>query len=234
MTLPPGGPPAADDADALRTAREVALARIAAAEAHGYLTPIGAAEHRAFAEEATSEAVLTRLVAGLRLPEHLALVLPPSRAVAPASDEVPAVPPPEPTFRRISSVLGSEERKGRWLVPDQLDLHCLLGSIVLDLRGALVEGDTLDIEYAVTLGSIEIIVPPGVEVWAQNDTVLGTFEHKRKPKLPQDGEGFRIQLRGVNWMGSVEVLERAMPGTEPGAFAKARRWLGGGDAGAEA
>lgn len=231
MTNPQSDVPAAgDDGAALHTAREVALARIAAAEAHGYLTPIGAAEHRAFAEEATSAEVLTRLVAGLRLPEHLALVLPPSSAVQPLSDEVPAVVPAAPTFQRISSVLGSEERKGTWLVPDQLDLHCVLGSIELDLRGAMVHGDTLDIEYSVTLGSIVLVVPPGVEVWAESDTVLGTFEHKKKPKAPQDGAGFRIQLRGVNWFGSIEILERAMPGAEgPGAMARARRWLAGGE-----
>jgi hypothetical protein len=125
---------------------------------------------------------------------------------------------------RLSATFSSEERKGPWHVPDVIEAEAVLGSVELDLRGALVTSDMLEVEYHVVLGSLEIIVPPGVEVVAENENFMGSFRHKRLKKADPVGAGFVLRLRGTNWLGSVEVIEKAMP-SEGGTLQAMSRWL---------
>lgn len=220
-------PDSPSDADVVAALRTAAHHRISTAVAHGTLTPIGAAEHRAFADESRSVDALTRLIAGIRLPEGAVVALTP----VPSQETVAWIDgaelPPEPTRQEIVAMLGSEERSGAWIVPDELDLQVTMGSIELDLRDAIVAGGVLDVDYAVSFGSLEIIVPPGVQVWADNDTHFGSFEHKRARNAEPTGDGFLLRLRGTNWFGTVEVKEKALPSGES-VWRRMSRWLGRG------
>lgn len=213
----------------LLSVRTRALVLIDSAQAEGLLTPVNAFEHRAFVTEARSADAIERLVAGLRLPDDLPLV---QASVLPVTEEVPlvdAVPMRTGegrTAMRVAAILASEERKGFWTVPDTMEIEVMLGSVELDLRGAYVTSDVLEIDYSIVLGSLTIIVPPGVEVTADNETWLGSFEHKAKRNAEPVGEGFLLKLVGVNRFGSVEIVEKLMP-TGDGALKSVTRWLRG-------
>lgn len=217
--------------EALARERQRALQVIAAAETAGYLTPINASEHRAFVEEARSADAIGRLVARLPEPSLLPTLHEPAPLPAGHTDAVPApadtATTSVPKVVRMSAIFSSEERSGIWTVPELLELQSILGSIELDLREAFVANDWLDVHYTSFMGSIKLIVPPGVEVEAHNENVLGSFEHKRKRREQQTGAGFLLRLHGSNWLGSLEIVERALP-TNESATQRVARWLTGG------
>lgn len=116
---------------------------------------------------------------------------------------------PSPVHRTIS-VLGSSERKGRWRVPRRTQALALLGSCELDLRGAELAGDEVVIDAWALLGSVEIVVPEGVEVEVTGLALLGSKEERvsgrRLPHAPV------IRVRAFAVLGSVEIRSRPVKG----------------------
>lgn len=71
----------------------------------------------------------------------------------------------EATFERISSILGSAERGGDWVVSDEIAAVTRLGDITLDFTHAdLPPGREIEIDCDAILGAITLIVPSGAEV----------------------------------------------------------------------
>src|SRR6185437_16016649 len=73
-----------------------------------------------------------------------------------------------PVRRRIAvrflvAVFGSTTRTGSLRVRERLLCLSVFGRVTLDLRGALVEGDTVSVNSGTVCGSIDVIVPEGVE-----------------------------------------------------------------------
>lgn len=60
--------------------------------------------------------------------------------------------------------LSSEERKGRWRLRRRSGAFALLGGVVLDLRGALLEAGEVDLVAWAVLGSVTVVVPEGIPV----------------------------------------------------------------------
>ncbi len=81
---------------------------------------------------------------------------------------------------RIASYFSSTTRAGFWRVPDRLELQILFGSIRLDLRDADLMSDLVEIEVSSTLGSSELVVPPGTAIENEIDETLSSSSHKRK------------------------------------------------------
>lgn len=73
---------------------------------------------------------------------------------------------------RMSSV----ERAGPWEVPRELELRATWGNLELDFREATFESGTTTIDVRVTMGNIELIVPPSIEVRLEATTFAASVE----------------------------------------------------------
>ncbi|GAA1104350.1 DUF1707 SHOCT-like domain-containing protein [Nocardiopsis composta] len=104
----------------------------------------------------------------------------------------------------IISVLGSAERTGRWLVEPRTNVSTLMGSVVLDMREAVFAQPTSTVQCAVLLGSLEVVVPPGVTVRDRTASVLGCSDASRSDTGGTGGRA-SVVLTGVTVLGSVSV-----------------------------
>lgn len=96
--------------------------------------------------------------------------------------------PARPSFRalgrrdddaeRVTSVLGSITRSGSWEPPEVMRALSVLGHIVLDYRDAELPPGVTMLTCDVLLGSVEVLVPPEVDVELSGSVVLGSVETK--------------------------------------------------------
>jgi hypothetical protein len=98
--------------------------------------------------------------------------------------------------------------------------------VELDLRQATFSDATTEIELFALFGSVKVIVPPGVRVECDVDTLAASAEAEgasgdviAAPDAPL------LRIRGSAVAASVEVLVRAVG--EDGIFATVRRALRG-------
>ena len=78
----------------------------------------------------------------------------------------------------VYSVLGSTARRGPWKPPETMRTVSVLGSIVLDYRDADLLLGVTEVDCAVFLGSVEIIVPSDIDVELTGSVFLGSVETK--------------------------------------------------------
>jgi Domain of unknown function (DUF1707) len=74
----------------------------------------------------------------------------------------------------LASIFGSTKRSGSFRVRPHIVCFTLFGSITLDLRGALLEGDVVNVHALTLFGSLDVIVPEGVEVDLSGLAVFGS------------------------------------------------------------
>ncbi len=122
---------------------------------------------------------------------------------------------------RAVAIFGETTRKGAWIPARRNTLVAVMGSMELDLREALLgPGETVFTVTAV-MGSVEVIVPPGLHVECSGSAILGSFEHGETPSLPSSGNMPMVRIDGFAVLSSVEV-EYRYPG-ESGREARRRR-----------
>jgi hypothetical protein len=73
-------------------------------------------------------------------------------------------------------IMGSIERTGPWAVPQQLRARVFAGNLELDLREARFAPGVTTIEVNITMGNVELIVPPDYQVDVDASSVLGHVE----------------------------------------------------------
>ncbi len=100
-------------------------------------------------------------------------------------------------------VFGSIERIGPWTVPQQLTARVLFGSLVLDLRDARLAPGVTTIEVNVTMGNVEVIVPPGVEVEIDATSTLGHIEERTQRSSARSTSSIRVVGRVK--LGNLEI-----------------------------
>jgi hypothetical protein len=84
-----------------------------------------------------------------------------------------------------------------------------MGGILLDLRNVVLSARVVTISAVAVMGSVEIIVPPGVRVESHGFGFMGGWDDRSEhdPGLPPDGPV--VHVRGFACMGAVEVRTRA-------------------------
>jgi hypothetical protein len=104
--------------------------------------------------------------------------------------------------------LSGRVRKGSWVPARQITATAWLGSVELDFREALVGSQVIDIFAMAVMGSVEVIVPPGVHVDTSGFALLGGFEEDSELHPASDPQAPTLRVRGFACMGSVEVIVR--------------------------
>ncbi|HUS33167.1 MAG TPA: LiaF domain-containing protein [Kofleriaceae bacterium] len=137
--------------------RERVVESLSTGYAHGILEQEELERRLALVQTAKSSLELDALVTDLaRAPETTALV--------------PA--------KQMRVIFGSIERVGPWAVPQQLRARVLFGNLELDLRDARLSPGVTTIEVDVTMGNVEVIVPPGYQVDVEASSLLGAVEER--------------------------------------------------------
>lgn len=139
----------------------------------------------ALAHDAESTAALDALVTDL--------VVAPASLVAASTALVPA--------KRLRVIFGSIERVGAWSVPSHMKARVLFGHLLLDLRDAQLAPVTT-IEVDVTMGNVEILVPPGVQVDMDASPILGNVEDRTESGLAPTS---LVRIVGRVKFGNVEA-----------------------------
>jgi hypothetical protein len=80
--------------------------------------------------------------------------------------------------QRMRIMFGAIERTGPWSVPQQLRARVVCGNLELDLRDARLAPGLTTIEVDVTMGNVEVIVPPGFQVDVEASSFLGAVEER--------------------------------------------------------
>jgi hypothetical protein len=108
--------------------------------------------------------------------------------------------------QRTRVVFGSLERTGTWAMPQQLTARVVCGNLVLDLREAQLAAEVTTIEVNVTLGNVEVIVPPGMSVELDASSFLGNAAERVERVTTARGPVVRIVGRVK--LGNLEVETR--------------------------
>jgi hypothetical protein len=113
-----------------------------------------------------------------------------------------------PERHGVVAFLSNQRRDGSWRLAANTRVVSTLGSVELDLREAeLGDGESV-IEIFCLLGSVEVIVPPGVRVLNEGDSLAGNFtlqagDWSGSPMAPV------VRLTGSCYLGEVEVRQQA-------------------------
>ena len=171
------------------------------------------------AHEATTIAELGRAIDGLETGGALA-----RREGSEASgvhSRGSAAPAEVRPFDRAVAVFGEVTRTGEWVPARTNTFVAVMGSIVIDLREARLGPGRTTLSVVAVLGSVELVVPPGMRVEAGGSAVLGTFEQSERRPVPATPGEPVVQVEGRSILGEVSI-ETRRPG-ESKREAKRRR-----------
>lgn len=111
-------------------------------------------------------------------------------------------------YDNLRVIMGSTERRGAWSVPRHLDVRVLLGSAELDLRHAHLAPGITTIDVDVTLGSVEIVVPPDLLVEVGMHAALASVNKTTGYALADD-ERPVLRVIGGATLASCEIVRAA-------------------------
>ena len=151
---------------------------------------------------------LARAVAGIQTGDDTA---DPDGIPSPSMEALQRMTPDVPDSRvraseRAVAVFGETKRTGQW-TPARLNRFVAAwGSAVVDLREALLGPGEIQIRAVTFMGSVRVLVPPGLHVECAGSAVFGSFgEHRGERARPLDPDVPVVRIVGMAVMGSVEV-----------------------------
>jgi hypothetical protein len=109
--------------------------------------------------------------------------------------------------------LSSENRRGRWRLDEHTTAVAFMGSCVLDLRQVAIDAPEVTITAFAWMGSIDIIVPEGIDVDLSGFAFMGSKECKVNDAEIHLGAPL-VHVQGYAFMGSVTVKSKSRPVTE--------------------
>lgn len=109
---------------------------------------------------------------------------------------------------RAVAVFAETRRAGRWVPARRNTVVAVMGSVVIDLREARFGPGDTTFSAVTVLGSVEILVPPGVNVQCGGSAVFGSFERRDSGPAPVAPDAPLIRVDGFSVLGSVEIETR--------------------------
>jgi len=123
--------------------------------------------------------------------------------------------------QKLRIIAGSIEKIGPWRVPQQLSTRVLWGNLLLDLREAKLSSSTT-IEVHVTMGNVEVIVPPGVDVEVDASSFMAHVE-ERIERTTTPGSRPLVRVVGKVKLGNLELMTMRAGETKRDARRRRRR-----------
>jgi signal transduction histidine kinase len=108
---------------------------------------------------------------------------------------------------QLRVVMGSIERHGPWDVPRELPIRVVMGNAELDLRDATFQPGTTTFAIQITMGNLEIVVPPDLAVDLDMSSVTGNVTDWRKPG-PRSSDR-KLRITGTVKAGNCEISSLA-------------------------
>jgi hypothetical protein len=104
---------------------------------------------------------------------------------------------------RLVAIFSGVSRSGKWRVRRKTQALAVFGGIDLDLRDAIFEGSTIEMSGICCFGSLDIKVPPGVEV---RNEMVGIFGDTAIKYLGDPIPGApTLVIKGLTLFGGVTV-----------------------------
>ncbi|HUS60737.1 MAG TPA: LiaF domain-containing protein, partial [Acidimicrobiales bacterium] len=109
--------------------------------------------------------------------------------------------------RSVVAVMSSITRSGRWRAAEKMTATAVMGELVIDLRGAEIDGDGIDLVATIVMGSCTIIVPEGLDVDLTGFAFMGEKSIRVKGEADlRTGPLVRVRARVV--MGELSIISR--------------------------
>jgi hypothetical protein len=119
--------------------------------------------------------------------------------------ELPQATSPARRVRRwMVTLIGSEQRQGRWRVPDRIRAVSLLGAPDLDLRHAVISSPEVKITSISLVGVLTALVPAGVDVDLGGFAAIGGNDLFAEGQAHAPG-GPRVRIRSYALFGGARV-----------------------------
>ncbi|MBK8058772.1 MAG: DUF1707 and DUF2154 domain-containing protein [Gemmatimonadetes bacterium] len=93
---------------------------------------------------------------------------------------------------------GRVSRKGRWIVPDRMQLWAIMGGMEIDLRDAVFTSPVTEIKVLAIMGGVHVRVPPGVRLETEGIAIMGGFDDNPGVARPDSPV---VRITGVAIMG---------------------------------
>jgi hypothetical protein len=113
----------------------------------------------------------------------------------------------QPTETMLA-VWGGAQRRGTWIVPQQLRVIAIMGGSELDFREAHLPAGIVDISVFAMMGGVHIVVPPNLAVDVGGTAFMGGFEQMARQPSEIDPDRPLLRVRGMVMMGGVTVETR--------------------------
>jgi len=101
------------------------------------------------------------------------------------------------------AIFSSSRRVGRWTLTKRLDSVAIFGSCLIDLRQADIPPEGGRIEAVGLFGSVQVLVPPGLNVRVSGVSIFGSASGSGD--IIGDSDAPWVEIEGVAIFGSVEV-----------------------------
>lgn len=188
------------------------------------VVPVGAVRERviqtlteAFANDVLSvtelEERLEKAYRATTAEEAMALIAGlPQRAEAVAiaqRQDVGVVAAPREKFR---SIMSSQNRRGVWTVPRELDVVGVFSDTTIDLTHASLPKDIVDIHVNVVFANMQIVVPPGLRVVNRVGAFAANVESEPALDLvPMKPGSPVVRITGNCVFGNLEIVSGFKP-----------------------
>lgn len=104
----------------------------------------------------------------------------------------------------VLAVLSGQSRQGEWMVPRELRIAAVFGSVDLDLREARIAAGETRIHVYALFGSVELLFPPGVRVEIDVDGFASNSQVVPDSTVPLPPDAPTIRITGSAYFASVD------------------------------
>jgi hypothetical protein len=126
---------------------------------------------------------------------------------------VVGTPGPVEHYERSVAVMSNSIRRGEWDPGESYSALALMGSVVLDLRQAVLARPETVIRASSVMGSIDVYVDAHTRVIVDGIGIMGTFEQGRdKVDAQLRPDSPLVRVTGIALMGAVTVRRKSQPG----------------------
>jgi hypothetical protein len=110
-----------------------------------------------------------------------------------------------PPTKRLRVIMSSVEREGRWIVPKETAMRIFWGTAALDFREASLAPGTTTIDVRITMGNLELILPPELAIDVDVSSVMGSVEQRHRQPVEPDPSRPMLRVTGRVLMGNLEI-----------------------------